>query len=172
MKASDQRSLRRHKDRLADLLRAGGYFRTPNRERRQRDELRYKKGWEVRLVVDSEDELAAVRQSLVRLGVAPGAPFRKHHRIVQPVYSRAAVEQLLRCVGRGGLPADALRRRRRPRPVPATLRLADLIRRTARRCCGDYGGGGRRSRESAILADVAEHFETTREDLLKRLFGD
>ena len=103
----DQLGDRGHEGHLADLFRTVGYIRTPNLERRHRERARYKKGWEVRLVVRSEEELAAVRQSLLRVGATPGAPFRKHHQIVQPVYGRAAAERLLRRIGRGAGRADA-----------------------------------------------------------------
>jgi len=69
-----------------------GYVRRRDADRRVREGRSYKKGYEVRFVLDSSDELRAVRRLLQAVGLRPGRPFHKHRRLVQPVYGRAAVD--------------------------------------------------------------------------------
>ncbi len=52
---------------------------------------RYKKGWEVRLLVYTAEELAEVRTLLARCGLRAGEPYAKGQRTVQPVYGELAV---------------------------------------------------------------------------------
>ncbi len=85
----------------AALLRAcfarPGYVRTANLARRKEiGSQRYKKGWEVRLVVRDARELAEVRRALAAAGFRLARPFQKYGRIAQPVYGKAAVEAFLR----------------------------------------------------------------------------
>ncbi len=56
---------------------------------------KYKKGYEVRLVVKTWREVMRIRQLLHCVGFKAGRPFKKHSRIVQPIYGKAAVEWFL-----------------------------------------------------------------------------
>jgi hypothetical protein len=79
---------------MAELLRwfeRGGYIRCCDPKRRVREGDAYKKGYEVRFVLDSEKNLQEVRRLLTAAGIRPGKPFRKHQRYVQPVYGRSTV---------------------------------------------------------------------------------
>jgi hypothetical protein len=78
---------------LARFFNAKGYMRFPNPERREREGFNYKKGYEVRLVVKDEIELQTIRQLLERLGFKLGKPFQKANQLVQPIYSKDAVER-------------------------------------------------------------------------------
>ncbi len=81
---------------LAQFFRQSGYIRRPDVERREQlGYTRYKKGYEVRLVVRTQRELAQVRRLVRQAGFAPGKPFQKHHQLVQPVYGKAAVDYFL-----------------------------------------------------------------------------
>jgi hypothetical protein len=53
---------------------------------------KYKKGYEVRLVAATRQELKQIRQLLIQIGFKPAKPFRKARRIAQPVYGKAAVK--------------------------------------------------------------------------------
>jgi hypothetical protein len=79
---------------LRQLFQQHGYVRAADEERKQQD-AKYKKGYEVRLVVKTEDELTLIRHWLEQVGLKPGKPFRKHNRLVQPIYGKAAVEWFL-----------------------------------------------------------------------------
>lgn len=77
------------------MLRRSGYARVADLEKRkQLGSAAYKKGYEVRFVVGTKEELARVRRLLKAAGFDPGKPFLKHTKLVQPVYGRAAVERL------------------------------------------------------------------------------
>lgn len=97
------------------FLDSSGYVRHQNPD--VRDELgddwhyMYKKGWEVRLLVDSKTELSRVRGWLRQAGFRPGKPFTKGNRICQPVYGREDVERFLELVAG----ERRARRRRRKR---------------------------------------------------------
>ena len=91
-------------DVMAELLvwfERGGYIRRCDSQRRAREGRGYKKGYEVRFVVDSEDELQVVRRLLTAAKLRPGKPFRKHQRMVQPVYGRATVEWFVNRLPKG-----------------------------------------------------------------------
>lgn len=77
---------------LVQFLRRSGYLRLPDEERRQKDGQHYKKGYEIRLVLNSQRELATVRRSLRKIGIKPAKSFKKHKRWVQPIYGKSAVE--------------------------------------------------------------------------------
>jgi len=81
---------------LRDLFEERGFVRTADLEKRRRETaVKYKKGYEVRLTADSEDELSRIRRLLETAGFKPGKPFRKHSRWIQPVYGRSVVEWFL-----------------------------------------------------------------------------
>ena len=62
----------------------------------------YKKGYEVRLVANSTEELERIGQLLREAGFRPGAPFghAQQHRL--PIYGREAVSRFLEIVGEPG----------------------------------------------------------------------
>jgi hypothetical protein len=79
--------------RLKQLFRLNGCVRVPNRKRIKRlGRQKYKKGYEVRLVAATRQELKQIRQLLRQIGFKPAKPFRKARRIAQPVYGKAAVK--------------------------------------------------------------------------------
>ncbi|MCC7291952.1 MAG: hypothetical protein IT449_07825 [Phycisphaerales bacterium] len=84
---------------LAKRFRLNGYVRRPNAELRAEAPDHYKKGYEIRLVADSQVELREVRRLLRAAGFEPGRPFAKSNQWRQPVYGRAAVMRFLRIVG-------------------------------------------------------------------------
>ena len=67
------------------------YFRMPNAERREDEPDTYKKGYEVRLVLESADELAAVRSALEELDFKLAASFQHGRRVAQPIYGKKSV---------------------------------------------------------------------------------
>ena len=77
---------------LAALFRRNGYFRLPHEDRRKEERTRYKKGWEVRLILRSQEELREARRLLKLAGLKRGRPFRKAKRWAQPVYGKQAVD--------------------------------------------------------------------------------
>ncbi len=96
MSKSPRRSTRAKAEQLLrQLFSETGYVRLADEARRQADGASYKKGYEVRLVVQTEAELAELRRWLARAGFKPAKPFVKGNQLVQPVYGRAAVEWFL-----------------------------------------------------------------------------
>ena len=77
---------------LVELIERNSYFRQPNVERRQIEKAAYKKGWELRLVLNNEDEVALADQLIRQSGLRPGRPFGKWGRWVIPMYGRRMVE--------------------------------------------------------------------------------
>jgi len=71
------------------------YVRCCDPERRVRERASYKKGFEVRLVLESKEDVRIVRRLLRAVGLRPGKTFGKHSRIVQPVYGEPAVRWFL-----------------------------------------------------------------------------
>jgi hypothetical protein len=86
--------------RVAEYFLRNGYLRAADpRLRRDRGQA-YKKGYEVRFVLGSSGELKEVRALLRDAGIRPGRPFRKHSRLIQPVYGDAAQITILSWVGK------------------------------------------------------------------------
>ncbi len=84
---------------LARFFARNGYVRRQNPRRLAREGyLRYKKGDEVRLTAESQQELARIQQLLRQAGFKPGRPFAKGQQYRQPIYGRGAVERFLRLV--------------------------------------------------------------------------
>lgn len=79
---------------LRQFFQQHGYVRVANKERKEQS-AKYKKGSEVRLVAQTESELKLIRHWLEQVGFKPGKPFRKHSRLVQPIYGKAAVDWFL-----------------------------------------------------------------------------
>jgi len=84
---------------LAEYFERNGYLRYPDPERREKESRTYKKGYEVRLVAYSRQELANIRRMLRAAGLPAGKPFVKVGRWVQPVYGKEAVERFLQIAG-------------------------------------------------------------------------
>jgi hypothetical protein len=80
---------------LTDYLRANSYARVPNEDRQEEGWSSYKKGYELRIVVRTQDDVRKVRRMLQDAGIHPGKPFRKAQQWVQPVYGRQAVNALV-----------------------------------------------------------------------------
>jgi hypothetical protein len=76
---------------LVALFRRNGYVRVVNEERRRELGQKYKKGYEVRLVARSKEELENMRRSLEKVGFKPGKPYKKRAQFVQPIYGKSAV---------------------------------------------------------------------------------
>jgi hypothetical protein len=72
--------------------------RVPDLERRERDR-GYKKGWEARIPVDDQEQLADLLARLAKHGIAHGRPYAKLRQTVVPVYGRVPVARLLRLLG-------------------------------------------------------------------------
>jgi len=81
--------------RLLQLFRRNGYTRAPRDERRRELGRKYKKGWEVRLVLKTQEELDEVRGLLAQAGLKAAKPFKKSKRWAQPIYGKEAVELFL-----------------------------------------------------------------------------
>lgn len=77
---------------LSGYFLRNGNIRTPSPERLREGHWRYKKGWEVRLVLESWIELRQARRVLAAVGLRAGRAYRKGSRWVQPVYGRAAAD--------------------------------------------------------------------------------
>ncbi len=78
---------------LVALFQRNGYMRVPNPDRREEDPDNYKKGYEIRWVVATRRETAAIRRLLRRVGIKGGKPFLKNRKWVQPVYGKKALER-------------------------------------------------------------------------------
>src|SRR5688572_16940198 len=85
-----------HFARLLWFFSRNGCVRNPQPKRLEEGYRLYKKGWEVRIVVENAAELAEVRQLLAAVGLTPGSAYAKGPRIVQPVYGKEAVERFTR----------------------------------------------------------------------------
>jgi hypothetical protein len=81
---------------LGEYIRANSYARVPNPERQDEGYDEYKKGYELRIVVRTQNDLKTVRRLLLDAGITPGKPFRKARQWVVPVYGRNAVGALLK----------------------------------------------------------------------------
>lgn len=85
-------SLQKASSHLRMLFERNGYVRLPRPEARQRSRRDYRKGYEVRLVLASRDEVASAQAALHVVGLKAGESWPKHSRIVLPVYGKAAIE--------------------------------------------------------------------------------
>lgn len=80
---------------LADYVRANSYARVPNTDRQDEGWTAYKKGYELRIVVKTQDDLKKLRRLLLEAGIQPGKAYRKAQQWVVPVYGKQAVNQLV-----------------------------------------------------------------------------
>ncbi|MBI4675551.1 MAG: hypothetical protein HY741_28235 [Chloroflexi bacterium] len=81
---------------IADYVRTNSYARVPSAERQDEGWTAYKKGYELRIVVKTQDDLKQLRRLLLDAGIQPGKAFRKAKQWVVPVYGKAAVTELLK----------------------------------------------------------------------------
>ncbi len=72
-----------------------GYIRQRNPEHAKQLGQRYKKGYEVRLVAETQSELKVIRHLLRRAGFKLSKPFPKNNQIVQPIYGKQAMTKFL-----------------------------------------------------------------------------
>jgi len=78
---------------------ANGCVRIADSASRNAEGQKYKKGYEVRLVATSLDELFDIQGLLVEAGISFGRPYVKARRIVQPIYGRDNVKRFLELMG-------------------------------------------------------------------------
>jgi hypothetical protein len=88
---------------LKEIFTRNAYSRVPNEERRKEGQ-KYKKGYEVRFVVKTEDELKELRELLKKAGLTPARPFQKAKQVIQPVYGKQAIEYFVRFLKSAGGP--------------------------------------------------------------------
>jgi hypothetical protein len=81
---------------LADYVRANSYARLPIENRREEGWGTYKKGYELRIVVKTQDDSKKLRRLLIDAGIQPGKAYRKAQQWVVPVYGKASVTELLK----------------------------------------------------------------------------
>lgn len=74
--------------RLAYYFARNGYVRGKSQDRSDEGHVAYKKGWEVRLVLYDENEVAEVRRLIERAGMRPAKVFQKHQCWIQPIYGK------------------------------------------------------------------------------------
>jgi hypothetical protein len=84
---------------LAFFLQRNSCLRRPSTLRKKEGAEAYKKGWEMRIVVESAAELTQLRRLLRRSGQLPAKAYRKRNKWIQPVYGREAVKQLSAQIG-------------------------------------------------------------------------
>ncbi len=77
---------------LLAFFQRNGCVRVVDEKRRQELGQKYKKGYEVRLVANSKEELGLIRHLLQQSGFKPGKPYQKNDQFVQPVYGKSAVD--------------------------------------------------------------------------------
>ncbi len=100
---SASRALAEVTSELGRYFKRNGYVRRQNPKRLARDgSMGYKKGDEVRLTAQDEQELLRLEALLRRAGFRPGRPFAKGRQYRLPVYGGEAVRRFLRLVERAG----------------------------------------------------------------------
>ncbi len=72
-----------------------GYVRSPVIARLSEGPRQYKKGHEVRIVADSNLELAQIGELIESVGLPKGKPFMKHSKLIQPMYGKEAAKSIL-----------------------------------------------------------------------------
>jgi hypothetical protein len=77
---------------LLGFFQRNGCVRVVDEKRRKELGQKYKKGYEVRLVAYSREELEIMRRLIQQSGFKPGKPYKKHRQFVQPVYGKLAVD--------------------------------------------------------------------------------
>ncbi len=86
---------------LREIFERNGCARSPDpkqKEEKSYDE--YKKGWEIRLVAKSKEELNQIQDALKQLDFEPGKPWDKLNQYVQPVYGKQEFERFKVLMGK------------------------------------------------------------------------
>lgn len=83
---------------LSKYFKLNGYFRVPNEKLRKLKGRDYKKGYEVRFVVNDKKELFKIISLLNKAGFKVGKSFKKSNKYVQPIYGKEAVEKFQRFI--------------------------------------------------------------------------
>ncbi len=81
---------------IKTLAERAAYIRRPNPQRREKDGQKYKKGYEIRLPVNSDRELRQARNALSELGFSVGRPFQKQSQYVLSIYGRDQVARFIK----------------------------------------------------------------------------
>ena len=80
-------------DALRVYVHQNAYARIPNFDTRHRlSTEKYKKGWEVRVIVTGADVAEEVRELARKAGFRPGRPFAKGRQWAVPIYGAEAVD--------------------------------------------------------------------------------
>jgi hypothetical protein len=79
---------------LAQYVRENSYARLPDEARQEEGWSSYKKGYELRIVVKTQQDLRNVRRLLQDASFKPGKAYRKAQQWVVPVYGKEAVRSL------------------------------------------------------------------------------
>ena len=97
--------------RLAHYFLRNGYARSANEDMRRALGQDYKKGYEIRFVLETEQECDYVRELLYEADLKPGSPFKKSKQIILPVYGKAAQDRILSWANHVSAPRDSKRPR-------------------------------------------------------------
>ena len=88
---------------LKFYFRRNGYVRRQRPQRLEHSEYwPYKKGEEVRLTSEDEQELLCIQNLLQRAGFRPGRPFEKRYNYCLPLHGREEVQRFLDLIGEDG----------------------------------------------------------------------
>lgn len=85
------------------------YLRVPNPDRMDEGHEAYKKGFELRFVMDKRKDLTSVRKALADAGFRVAKAFEKNSKFVQPLYGREQVERCLKLMGESKRLKQAMR---------------------------------------------------------------
>jgi hypothetical protein len=79
---------------LAHFFHRNGCMRVPNETRYLKEgSQKYKKGYEIRLVAQTETELKQIGRLLKQAGFRAGKPYQKGNQMVLPIYGKQEVEK-------------------------------------------------------------------------------
>lgn len=93
MKVSSKARTGQMESELVSAFQKNGYLRFPDPDRRKLETRNYKKGFEIRIVVESKSGVAPLARLCRQLELKPGKPYSKGERWVLPIYGREAVER-------------------------------------------------------------------------------
>lgn len=119
---------------LGEFFRRNGYVRRQDAERHEREGAqKYKKGDEIRLVANSEQELLLIRNLLRKMGFNIGQPFSRDTKFRQPVYGREQVARFLEMIGENPSAAVASTGPSNPAPKDGKRRRRPTTKNLAKR---------------------------------------
>jgi len=75
-------------------------LRTPDRRRRFKLKSDYKKGYEIRISVNTIEELKIVKSSLKKEDITVGNPYKKRQKIILPIYGMENTGKFIRAVSK------------------------------------------------------------------------